>query len=113
VTHDLAVAAQIADDVIVMYAGRIVESGTIGDVVHALPVLTALRRRFPTAHIAWVVNRAYEPLPATAAVPFCAPDGLCLDEQGARWVADSINSRQDTPLSRACLTSFSSKGSTA
>ena len=38
-------------------------------------------------------DRAYEPLPATAAVPFCAPDGLCLDEQGARWVADSINKR--------------------
>src|SRR6202008_122703 len=26
-------------------------------------------------------NRTYEPLPATAAVPFCAPDGICLDEQ--------------------------------
>ena len=35
VTHDLAVAAQIADDVLVMYAGRIVESGSIRDVVHA------------------------------------------------------------------------------
>jgi lipopolysaccharide heptosyltransferase I len=34
----------------------------LGDVVHALPVLSALRERFPTAHITWVVNRAYEPL---------------------------------------------------
>ncbi|HEV7663729.1 MAG TPA: ABC transporter ATP-binding protein [Chloroflexota bacterium] len=33
VTHDLSVAAQIADDVAVMYAGRIVESGSIRDVV--------------------------------------------------------------------------------
>jgi oligopeptide/dipeptide ABC transporter ATP-binding protein len=35
VTHDLAVAAQIADQAIVMYAGRIVETGLIGDIVHA------------------------------------------------------------------------------
>jgi oligopeptide/dipeptide ABC transporter ATP-binding protein len=34
VTHDLAVAAQIADQAIVMYAGRIVETGLIGDIVH-------------------------------------------------------------------------------
>src|SRR5437763_14464568 len=34
----------------------------LGDIVHSLPVLTALRRRFPHAHITWVVNRAYEPL---------------------------------------------------
>jgi oligopeptide/dipeptide ABC transporter ATP-binding protein len=33
VTHDLAVAAQIADDVAVMYAGRVVETGPIRDVI--------------------------------------------------------------------------------
>jgi sugar lactone lactonase YvrE len=38
-------------------------------------------------------DRTTEPLPATDAVPFCAPDGICLDEQGGRWVADSINKR--------------------
>lgn len=32
VTHDLAVATQIADDLIVMYAGRAVESGSVRDV---------------------------------------------------------------------------------
>jgi sugar lactone lactonase YvrE len=37
-------------------------------------------------------ERTHEPLPA-AAVPFCAPDGICLDEQGGRWVADSVNKR--------------------
>lgn len=35
VTHDLAVAAQIADDLIVMYAGRIVEAGTVSDIVRS------------------------------------------------------------------------------
>jgi sugar lactone lactonase YvrE len=38
-------------------------------------------------------DRTTEPLPATYAVPFCAPDGICLDEHGGRWVADSINKR--------------------
>jgi sugar lactone lactonase YvrE len=38
-------------------------------------------------------DRTTEPLPGTAAVPFCAPDGICLDERGGRWVADSINKR--------------------
>jgi lipopolysaccharide heptosyltransferase I len=39
----------------------IIKPSALGDIVHALPVLTALRRRFPAAHIAWIVNRAYEP----------------------------------------------------
>lgn len=34
VTHDLGVIAHMADDVIVMYLGRIVESGTVKDIFH-------------------------------------------------------------------------------
>ena len=33
VTHDLGVAAEICDRIAVMYAGRIVETGTVGDVL--------------------------------------------------------------------------------
>ena len=40
----------------------LIKPSALGDVVHTLPVLSALRRRFPHAHIAWLVNRAYEPL---------------------------------------------------
>jgi heptosyltransferase-1 len=40
----------------------LIKPSALGDVIHALPVLSALRRRFPRAHIAWVVNRVYEPL---------------------------------------------------
>ncbi|HEY2787166.1 MAG TPA: glycosyltransferase family 9 protein [Fimbriiglobus sp.] len=40
----------------------IIKPSALGDVVHALPVLSALRARFPDAHITWVVNKAYESL---------------------------------------------------
>src|SRR5215468_6409653 len=35
----------------------IVKLGAIGDVVHALPALSALRRSMPGAHIAWAVEQ--------------------------------------------------------
>src|SRR5271168_2647498 len=40
----------------------LLKPSALGDIIHSLPVLTALRHRFPSAHIAWIVNRAYEPL---------------------------------------------------
>jgi sugar lactone lactonase YvrE len=40
-----------------------------------------------------LIDRIAESLPGTATFPFCAPDGICLDEQGGRWVSDSINKR--------------------
>jgi heptosyltransferase I len=40
----------------------LLKPSALGDIVHSLPVLAALRRRFPDAHITWIVNRAYEPL---------------------------------------------------
>jgi heptosyltransferase-1 len=40
----------------------LIKPSALGDIVHSLPVLTALRRRFPQAHITWIVNRAFEPL---------------------------------------------------
>lgn len=40
----------------------IVKPSALGDIVHALPVLTALRERFPDSRISWIVNRGFEPL---------------------------------------------------
>ena len=36
----------------------IIKPSAIGDVVHALPVLNLLRRRWPAAHVAWLVTPA-------------------------------------------------------
>ncbi len=35
----------------------LIKPSSLGDVVHALPVLSALRSLWPEAHLAWVVNR--------------------------------------------------------
>lgn len=40
----------------------IVRTSALGDVVHSLPVLTALRRHLPDARIGWVVEEAFAPL---------------------------------------------------
>jgi len=40
----------------------LIKPSALGDIVHSLPVLTALRQRYPKAHITWIVNRAYQPL---------------------------------------------------
>ena len=62
ITHDIGVVAQIADDVAVMYNGRIVERGTVRQVLKdpyhpytkgllaAIPGLNAGKRRLPTIH---------------------------------------------------------------
>lgn len=40
----------------------IVRTSSLGDIVHSLPVLTALRRHFSDSKIAWVVEASYQPL---------------------------------------------------
>lgn len=40
----------------------LVRTSALGDVVHALPVLRALRRRFPRARLGWAVEDLYGPL---------------------------------------------------
>jgi lipopolysaccharide heptosyltransferase II len=40
----------------------LIKPSALGDVVQSLPVFAALRRRYPRAHIAWLVNSAYAPL---------------------------------------------------
>lgn len=45
------------------YAARriaLIKPSALGDIIHSLPVLTAVRQRYPLASITWIVNRAYE-----------------------------------------------------
>ena len=40
----------------------LVKPSALGDVIHTLPVLDALRQRFPEARITWIVNKSFAPL---------------------------------------------------
>ena len=40
----------------------IVRLSALGDIVHALPVLAALRRAWPAARVDWIVDGAYAPI---------------------------------------------------
>ena len=40
----------------------LIRTSALGDIVHSLPVLTALRRRMPAARIGWVVEEGLAPL---------------------------------------------------
>ena len=40
----------------------IIKPSSLGDIVHALPVLVALRESYPYAHIAWLVGNSFAPL---------------------------------------------------
>ena len=53
----------------------IIKPSSLGDVVHALPAVAWLRRRFPAASISWLVNEEYAGLVGTspdvdAVIPF-------------------------------------------
>jgi peptide/nickel transport system ATP-binding protein len=54
ITHDLGIVANMADEVVVMYNGKVVESGTVVDIFHdpRHPYLKALMRAVPRFNMA-------------------------------------------------------------
>lgn len=40
----------------------IIKPSAMGDVIHAMPILSALRQRWPSAHLSWIVNRPFAEL---------------------------------------------------
>ena len=40
----------------------VIKPSSLGDIVHALPTVNLLRRQFPDAHLAWLVNDAFTSL---------------------------------------------------
>jgi peptide/nickel transport system ATP-binding protein len=75
ITHDLGVIAQIADYVVVMYLGQVMETGPIDDIFHAPqhPYTKALLKSIPS-----IQAQARTPLPTIEGSiphPFNRPEG--------------------------------------
>lgn len=74
----------------------VVRVGAMGDVLHALPAVTALRRALPEAHIGWAIEPRWRP--------------LLEDGEGRRPVVDAVHAVetklwQSKPASMATLRS--------
>jgi len=94
ITHDLGVVAQIADDVAIMYMGKIVENGPVGEIFNnpqhpytvkllsAIPRLGDLSARRQLASIRGSVPSLFERPPGCAFHPRCDSfkPGLCDDK---------------------------------
>jgi len=70
ITHDLGVVARMADEVLVMYAGEIVESGSVEDIFHrsAHPYTLGLKKAMPSPK----QRRGAGLVPIAAAHPTCS-----------------------------------------
>ncbi len=78
ITHDLGVIAQIADHVVVMYLGRVMETGPVDAIFHdpQHPYTRALLKSIPTVHapskaeLPTIVGSIPHPLHRPAGCPF-------------------------------------------
>ena len=87
ITHDLGVVAQLADFVVVMYAGRVVEAGTVREIFHqpAHPYTLGLMASKP------VIGQKQERLfsiPGAVPDPVSLPEGCYFRERCDRAEAD-------------------------
>jgi heptosyltransferase-1 len=88
----------------------LIKPGSLGDVVHALPVAAALHRAWPESQISWVIDPRWQPvLDGNSAIAECisfprekfrGPPGLV---KAAGWLASFRNRRPDLAIDLQCL----------
>ena len=114
VSHDLAVVAEVADEIAVLYAGRVVEHAATGDLTarprhpytrgllnsipdHALPRRLVSMRGISAGVGAWPQGCAFEPR-CDQAVPACSVALPPLVETGAAWLVRCPEFERTPPL---------------
>lgn len=75
ITHDMGVVSEMADDVVVMYMGNIIEAGTVDAVLRrpAHPYTIALLRSIPILGLG--KNQDLEPIRGATPDPYDRPEG--------------------------------------
>lgn len=75
ITHDMGVVTELADDVVVMYMGNIIESGTVEEVLRAPkhPYTLGLLRSIPI--LGKGKNQDLKPIPGATPDPYNRPKG--------------------------------------
>jgi peptide/nickel transport system ATP-binding protein len=94
VTHDLGVAAEIADDALVMYAGRIVEQSTV-ERVFAQPVHPYTRGLMAATVRRGQRGRALVPIPGAPPNLAALPPGCAFAPRCALAISDCHSTRSE------------------
>ncbi len=95
ITHDLGVIAEITDYVVVMYLGKIVESGNVGKIYHnpTMPYTQGLMESIPSLD---VDKGRLEPIKGVVPDPYDVPDGCPFNNRCPH--AMDICTEEDPPL---------------
>lgn len=99
ITHNLGVIAEMADDVVVMYLGRVVEEGPVDDVFHAPkhPYTKALLRSIPSIES---ISRAKLPtITGSIPHPYNRPKGCPFHPRCPDFMRGTCDQQEPTLLS--------------
>jgi peptide/nickel transport system ATP-binding protein len=93
ITHDLGVIAQVADYVVIMYLGRLMETGPVDDIFHdpQHPYTKALLESIPSVHMQ--SRTALPTIEGSIPHPFNRPSGCPFYPRCSEFMPDVCNRR--------------------
>lgn len=88
ITHDLGIIADMADEVVVMYAGRVVEKGSVDDIFYnpLHPYTRGLLNSIPT--LRGTQQHTLPSIPGTVPHPLALPNGCSFQPRCAERIQD-------------------------
>lgn len=109
ITHNMGVVAEMADDVVVMYLGRVMEKGPVDHIFHSPkhPYTQALLRSIPSIHstpkakLGTISGSVPHPYNRPAGCPFHPRCPACMPGTCDQWEPSLLPVDQDQDVS--CL----------